>query len=44
VEGHLTPSDDLFDCKPNPKTESLVAAAVEWAETIMRKIDDVFSG
>jgi hypothetical protein len=27
-----------------PRTESLVAAAVQWAERIMRKIDNVFSG
>jgi hypothetical protein len=25
-----------------PRTESLVAAAVQWAERIMRKIDGVF--
>jgi hypothetical protein len=28
--------------KPSPMTESMVAAAVQWAEQIMRKIDNVF--
>jgi hypothetical protein len=37
-------SDNLFESKPSPRTESLVAAAVQWAERIMRKIDNVFSG
>jgi hypothetical protein len=32
----------LFDCRSSPRTESLVAAAVQWADRIMNKIDDVF--
>jgi len=28
--------------KPSPRTESLVGAALQWAERIMAKIDDVF--
>ena len=35
----LKTTDDLFDCRLSPRTESLVAAAVQWAERIMRKID-----
>jgi len=39
---NLKTTDELFDSKPNPRTESLVSAAVLWAERIMRKIDNVF--
>ena len=42
VARHLKTTDDLFDCRSSPRTESLVAAAVQWAERIMRKIDGVF--
>ena len=42
VAWHLKTADDLFDSKPSPRTESMVAAAVQWAERIMKKIDDVF--
>jgi hypothetical protein len=41
---HQKTADDLFDSKPSPRTESMVAAALQWAERIMRKIDNVFSG
>jgi len=44
VARHLKTTDDLFDCRSSPRTESLVAAAVQWADRIMRKIDNVFSG
>jgi hypothetical protein len=44
VARHLKTTDGLFDCRSSPRTESLVAAAVQWAERIMRKIDSVFSG
>jgi hypothetical protein len=44
VARHLKTADDLFDSKPSPRTESMAAAAVQWAERIMRKIDNVFSG
>ena len=43
VARHLKTADDLFDSKPSPRTESMVAAAVQWAERIMRKIDNVFA-
>jgi len=39
---HLKTTDDLFDSRSIPRTESLVAAAVQWADRIMRKIDGVF--
>jgi hypothetical protein len=42
VARHLKTADDLFDSKPTPRNQSLVAAAVQWAERIMRKIDNVF--
>jgi hypothetical protein len=42
VTRHLKTADDLFDTKPRPRTESMVAAAVRWAERIMRKIDTLF--
>jgi hypothetical protein len=44
VARHLKTTDDLFDCRSSPRTESLVAAAVQKAERIMRDIDNVFSG
>jgi len=36
-------SDDLFETRSNPSTESMVAAGVQWAEKIMRKIDGAFA-
>ena len=42
VARHLKTTEDLFDSKPNPRTESLVGAAVQWAERIMKKIDGVY--
>jgi len=39
---HIKSDDELLDCKRMPRTESLVAAAVQWAERIMRKIDNPF--
>jgi hypothetical protein len=41
VARHLKTTEDLFDSKPSPRTESLVAAAVQWADRIMKKIDGV---
>jgi hypothetical protein len=41
VARHLKTTDDLFDSKSSPRTESLVAAGVQWAERIMRKVDSV---
>jgi hypothetical protein len=39
---HLKTTEDLFDNRPSPRTEAMVAAAVQWAERIMRKIDGMF--
>jgi hypothetical protein len=44
VARHLKNPEDLQDSRPSPRTESLVAAAVQWAERIMRKIDSNFGG
>jgi hypothetical protein len=42
VARHLKTTEDLFDSRSSPRTESLVAAAFQWAERIIRKIDSVF--
>jgi hypothetical protein len=42
VARHLKTTEDLFDSRPSPRTESLIASAVQWADRIMRKIDNVF--
>jgi hypothetical protein len=42
VGRHLKSTEDLFDNRVSPRTEAMVAAAVQWAERIMRKIDSVF--
>ena len=39
---HLKSTEDLFDNRATPRTEAMVAAAVQWAERIMTKIDSVF--
>jgi hypothetical protein len=44
VARHLKTTEDLFENRPSPRTEAMVAAAVQWAERIMRKIDNVFPG
>jgi hypothetical protein len=41
VARHLKTANDLFDSKGSPRTESMVAAAVQWAERIMRKVDSL---
>jgi hypothetical protein len=36
-------ADDLFGGpQGSPRTEKLIAASIQWAELIMRKIDNVF--
>jgi bifunctional DNase/RNase len=42
VARHIKTADELFDSKRTPRTESLIAAAVQWTERIMWKIDKVF--
>jgi hypothetical protein len=44
VARHLKTADDLFGGpQGSPRTDKMVAAAVQWAERIMRKIDSVCS-
>jgi hypothetical protein len=43
VARHLNTTDDLFGGpQGSPRTDAMIAAAVQWAERIMRKIDGVF--
>jgi hypothetical protein len=40
---NLDVADDLFGGpQGSPRTDKMIAAAVQWAERIMRKIDNVF--
>ena len=43
VARHIKTADELFESKATPRSESMIAAAVHWAERIMRKIDNVFT-
>ena len=43
VARHLKTTDDLFDNRSSPRTEWMVAAAVQWADRIMRKIDGLYA-
>jgi hypothetical protein len=43
VSRHLKTTEDLHDSRPSPRTEALVASAVQWAERIMRRIDGAFA-
>jgi|tagenome__1003787_1003787.scaffolds.fasta_scaffold18531511_2 hypothetical protein len=40
VAPHLKTTDDLFDTPDSPGTRSMVAAAIQWAQPIMLKIDE----
>lgn len=42
VARQLKTTEDLFDNRGSPRTESMVTAACQWAERIMRKIDSLF--
>ena len=42
VARHLKNPEDLHESRPSPKTESLIASAVQWAERIMRRIEGVY--
>jgi hypothetical protein len=44
VARYLKTTEDLFDNRSSPRTEAMVASAVQWAERIMRKIDSQSSG
>jgi hypothetical protein len=40
---HMQTANDLFGGpQGSPRTDKLIAASVQWAEEIMRKIDGVF--
>jgi hypothetical protein len=42
VARHLDTADDLFGGpQGSPRTDKMIAAAVQWADRIMRKIDNV---
>jgi hypothetical protein len=39
---HMHTADDLFwTPQGSPRTDKLIAASIQWAERIMRKIDEV---
>jgi hypothetical protein len=42
VARHLKTPEDLGDSRPSPRTENLVASAIQWADRIMRRIDGLF--
>jgi len=42
VARHLKTPEDLYDSRPSPRTESLIASAVQLAERIMRRVEKVF--
>ncbi len=44
VARHLKNPEDLHDSRPSPRTESLVASAVQWAERIIKKVDSNLGG
>jgi hypothetical protein len=42
VARHLKTADDLFGGpQGSPRTDAMIAAAVQWADLIMRKIDNL---
>jgi len=42
---HMQTADDLFGTpQGSPRTDKLIEASIQWAERIMRKIDNAFSG
>jgi len=43
VARHLESTDDLFDNRSSSRTEAMVAAAVQWADRIIRKIDGLYA-
>lgn len=44
VARHLNTADDLFGGpQGSPRTDQMIAAAVQWAERIMQKIDGAHS-
>ena len=41
VARHLKTTEDLFDSRDGSKSDAMVAAAVQWAERILKKVDSV---
>jgi len=40
---HMQTADDLFGTpQGSPRTDKLIAASVQWAEQIMKKVDAVY--
>jgi len=42
VARHLKTPEDLGDSRPSPRTENLIASAIQWADRIMKRIDGLF--
>ena len=40
VARHLKTTEDLFNTGDSPRTDGMVAAAVQWAERILRRVDN----
>jgi len=40
---HLKTNEDLFNSRDSPRSDGMVAAAVQWAERIMRKVESACS-
>jgi len=43
VARHLKTTEDLHDSRPSPRTESLVASAVRWAEQMEQIMNGTFA-
>jgi len=43
VARHLKTTVDLFNSRDSPRSDGMVAAAVQWAERIMRKVESACS-
>ena len=41
---HFKTAEDLFNTGNSPYTDGIISAAVQWAERIMRKVDNVSGG
>jgi len=39
----LKTAEDLFNSRDSPRSDGMVAAAVQWAERIMRKVESACS-
>jgi hypothetical protein len=39
VARHMRTTEDLFNSRDSSRTDGMIAAAVQWAERIMRKVE-----